>query len=69
MADAMFQVMHDGPHGDTLYAENPTLAAMKQATYLRLLCNITSQIIWQADGSVTVIGTALAPITYEEEPA
>lgn len=67
MTDAMFQEMHKGPHGDTLYSEDPTLAAMKQAAYLRFKCNITCQIIWQADGSVTVMGTALAPITFEKE--
>lgn len=63
--DPMFQVMHDGPHGDTVYSSNPQLAAMKQAAYLRLKCDITCQIIFNDDGTVTVQGTALAPITYE----
>lgn len=66
MADALFQEIHAGPHGDTLYSEEPVLAAMKQAAYLRLKCNITCQIIFQADGSVTVMSTALAPITFEK---
>lgn len=47
-------------------SENPQLAAMKQAAYLRFKCDITCQIVFNDDGTVTVQGTALAPITYEQ---
>jgi hypothetical protein len=64
--DALFVVPEQGPHGDTISTSNPKLAAFKQANYIRNVLGSSYEIISRLDGSYTVSGAGLSPITYTE---
>lgn len=60
----MFSIIYQGPRGDTVESDNPKLSAYKQVAYvvnvLGRRYSITSE-----DGSYTVSGDGLQPITFE----
>src|SRR5262249_27597834 len=60
----MFQIIYQGPHGDTVESGNPKLDAYKQAAYI-VRMGRTYTITSHDDGSYTVTGDGLQPITFE----
>jgi len=59
----MFAIIYQGPHGDTVTADDPRLAAYKQAAYI-LRQGRRYSLTAHADGSYTVAGDGLEPITF-----
>jgi hypothetical protein len=60
----MFAIIYQGPHGDTVESDDPRLAAYKQAAYIRLRLGRNYQLTAHDDGSYTVSGDGLQPITF-----
>jgi hypothetical protein len=59
----MFAIIHQGPHGDTVDSDHPKLDAYKQAAYIRRMGR-NYQLTAHDDGSYTVAGDGLEPITF-----
>lgn len=64
----MFNVIYQGPHGQTVASDDPKLDAYKQMAYLQK-CGTGYRLTAQADGSYTVAGDGLEPITFEPRKA
>jgi hypothetical protein len=64
---ASFSVIYKGIHGDTVSSENPKLDAYKQAAYIQNYLGRVYQITSNLDGSYTVTGDGLNPVTFENE--
>ena len=62
----MFSVIYQGPHGDTVDADDPRLAAYKQAAYVRNVLDRNYSLTVHVDGSYTVSGDGLQPITFRK---
>ncbi len=61
---ASFNLVQKGPHGDTVYCDNPKLEAHKQIWYIGVVLGRGYQMVCHADGQFTVNGDGLAAITY-----
>lgn len=61
----MFSIIYQGPHGDTVHSDNPKLDAYKQASYVANILRRNYSITSHDDGSYTVSGDGLQPITFE----
>jgi hypothetical protein len=61
----MFAIIYQGPHGDTVTVDDPRLSAYKQAAYIRLKLGRNYCLTANEDGSFTVSGDGLQPITFE----
>jgi len=60
----MFIAIEKGPHGDTVYCENPKLQAYKQLAYIQNVLGRGYRLESHVDGQITVWGDGLAPLTY-----
>jgi hypothetical protein len=59
----MFQIIYQGPHGDTVDSDNPRLSAYKQMAYL-LRIGRRYSLTCHEDGAYTVAGDGCEPITF-----
>lgn len=59
-----FNLIEKGEHGDTVYVDNPKIAAYWQIAFISNILRRHYQLICHADGQFTVNGDGLAPITY-----
>jgi len=62
----MFRAIEKGEHGDTVYVDNPKLAAYKQMAYIQNILGRHYSLVSHADGQFTVNGSGLEPITYAQ---
>ena len=63
----MFRVIEKGKSGDTVYVDNPKMAAYKQMAYIQNILGRHYSLICHADGRFTVNGDGLASITYAQD--
>ena len=61
-----FRLIEPGPHGDTVYCENPKIEAYKQIAYVVNVLGRRYSLVCHADKQFTVNGDGLAAITYAE---
>lgn len=62
-----FQVIEQGPHGDTVTVANPKLEAYKQAAYVQNVLGRRYGLTCRPDGTYTVQGDGLAALTFQPE--
>ncbi len=67
-SDPLFAVPFKTEHGDTLHSDNPDGRALAQAQFIRNKLHLKCKVVLNSDGSWTVKGQKLAPITYMQTP-
>ena len=60
----MFNLIEKGKHGDTIYVDNPKIAAYMQIAYIVNVLHRHYSLVCHEDGQFTVNGDGLAPLTY-----